>query len=305
MLTNLTREIHQRLPEVPEGLLQDLVTENVDASLVARALELSLAEDLGTGDLTTTCLVPEDKVVRGSVVYKQAALVAGLNVFAAIFQLVDPDVSVSVLLPDGTQIKSPPQVAAILTGPARSILAGERTALNFLQRLSGIATGTRKLADLVGRSGVALLDTRKTTPGLRVFEKYAVRVGGGKNHRFGLFDAVLIKDNHLSLAGGVGSAVSLARKSCPGHKIEVETTTLDEVGQAVAAGADVILLDNMEPGLVCRAIELIAGRCLVEVSGGINAQNIHQYLVAGVDAISVGALTHSAMNIDISLEVET
>jgi nicotinate-nucleotide pyrophosphorylase (carboxylating) len=275
-----------------------------DESELARVLESALREDVGPGDITTRALVRHDQTAVASVVYKQAAVVAGMPVLARVFKAVDRSLEVSLLLEDGSLADHPPAVAAVVRGSAASILTAERTALNLLQRLSAIATATRRFAEVAGQAGIAVLDTRKTTPGLRALEKYAVRVGGGQNHRFGLFDAVLIKDNHLRVAGGVAQAVRLARQSNPGKRIEVENTTLDEVEQSLAAGVDAILLDNMSPELIGQAVRLVSGRCYLEVSGGVTLKNIHRYLIPGVDAISVGALTHSAGNVDISLEVE-
>lgn len=275
-----------------------------DESELARVLRSALREDVGSGDITTRAVVRHDQTAIASVVYKQAAVVAGLPVLERLFKSVDCSLAVAFVLEDGSLIDQPPAVAAVVRGSAASILTAERTALNLLQRLSAVATTTRRFAEVAGRAGIAVLDTRKTTPGLRALEKYAVRVGGGQNHRFGLFDAVLIKDNHLRMVGGVAPAVRLARQSNPGKRIEVETTTLDEVGQAVAAGVDAILLDNMSPELISQAVRLVSGRCYLEVSGGVTLDNLKQYLIPGIHAISVGALTHSAGNVDISLEVE-
>jgi nicotinate-nucleotide pyrophosphorylase (carboxylating) len=204
---------------------------------------------------------------------------------------------------DGVQVAEPPVVLAEIEGRLRVVLAGERTALNLLARLSGIATLTRAYVDAVAGTGAVILDTRKTTPGLRALEKYAVRCGAGTNHRQGLYDAILIKDNHLRAAGGVGPAVRLARAAQPALLIEVETETLDEVGEALAAGADRILLDNMPLPLMRRAVDLVAGRIPLEASGGVTLVTIRSIAETGVDFISVGALTHAARSLDVSLEV--
>ncbi len=284
----------------PERQAASVLDQGVVASVVAAAL----SEDVGAGDITSLSVVRADQVATASIVFKQAAVVAGMPVLEHTFKVIDPRLEITVLIKDGGSVNSPPSPAAVIRGSARSILTAERTALNFVQRLSGVATTARAFAQVAGASGIAILDTRKTTPGLRHLEKYAVKVGGGVNHRSGLFDAVLIKDNHVRLAGGVTRAVALARRTRPADAVEVETTTLDEVAEAVKAGVDAILLDNMSPETVRRAIELISGKAFVEVSGGINLTNIEPYLIPGVDAISVGALTHSAKSVDISLEVE-
>jgi nicotinate-nucleotide pyrophosphorylase (carboxylating) len=231
-------------------------------------------------------------------------VLAGLPIVERVFHLIDPSVRVTSLVEEGTSIEQLPQVVAKIEGPARALLTGERTALNFLQRLSAVATRARTFSQITAESGIQILDTRKTTPALRAFEKYAVRVGGGTNHRFGLFDAILIKDNHVAIAGGVANAVRLARSKYPNVKLEVETTTLEEVREAVGEKPDVILLDNMRPEMIREAVAIIAGSSFVEVSGGVNLTNITDYLIPGVDAISIGALTHSAGSIDISLEIE-
>lgn len=234
---------------------------------------------------------------------KAAGVVAGLPVAETVFRRLDPAVEFRPRLSDGGRAERG-AVLAEVCGSARAVLSGERLALNFLQRLSGIATGTSRLVELVAGTKAAIVDTRKTTPGLRSLEKYAVRVGGGRNHRFGLYDAVLIKDNHIKMAGGITAAVDLSRRRCPHTaKIEVEVEDLAGVREALQARADIIMLDNMSPSLMRAAVELVAGRVLVEASGKVNEENILAVAATGVDLISVGALTHSARSLDISLDV--
>jgi len=273
-----------------------------------RIVDAALAEDLGWGDLTTSALVGSDWRARGRVVAKTEGVLAGIEVLARVFQTVDASVDVSVLCPDGSLLEPGLELASV-QGAAASILGGERVALNFLQRLSGIATLTRRYVVAVAGLPVRIIDTRKTTPGLRSLEKYAVRVGGGFNHRRNLSDGVLIKDNHLVALAAAGlrlpEAIALARKQVPHTiKIEVEVETADEALEAVEAGAEIVLLDNMSPGEMSRAVKLVRGRALLEASGGINLATVRSVAESGVDLISVGALTHSAPACDISLDLE-
>jgi nicotinate-nucleotide pyrophosphorylase (carboxylating) len=270
-----------------------------------RALvEAALKEDLGSGDLTTRLTVPEGQKAHGTVISKQTVVVAGLPVAAEVFRVLEPSTAWEPLVEEGAEVGPGTRLAAV-NGTAAALLAGERVALNFLQRLSGIATLTRRLkAELAGLSA-ELLDTRKTTPGLRSLEKYAVRVGGGRNHRLRLDDGILIKNNHLRLAGGIRAAVEGAgRHRPPGMSVEVEVSNLAELDEAMAAGADAVLLDNMTTTEVRECVRRAAGRVRVEVSGGINAANIRAYAETGVDSISVGALTHSAPAGDIHFLIE-
>jgi len=264
-------------------------------------LERALAEDIGPGDLTTAAVLPEAVEATGTFLAKSSLVVAGLPLVARLYALLDPAIRFQAIAEEGALVARGP--LAVARGDARALLRGERTALNFLQRLSGIATLTRRYALRLEGTRAKLLDTRKTTPGLRVLERYAVRAGGGSNHRFGLFDAVLIKENHAELAGGVGAAVRRARRQAAGQKIEIETRDLAEVRDALEARADAVLLDNMSVHDVRQAVGLVAGRVPLEVSGGITLENIRDYAEAGVDFISVGALTHSAPATDISFEV--
>jgi len=261
----------------------------------------ALAEDVGSGDVTTESVVPAAARCRASLMVEEPGVVCGVDAVRAVFEALDPAVSVEALLADGARVNDVPVAVAAIEGPARAVLTGERTALNLFGRLSGIATLTARYVDLVAGTGAEILDTRKTTPGLRALEKYAVRCGGGTNHRFGLHDAVLLKENHLRIAGGIAPAVAAARD---GRPVEVEAETLDEVGEAVDAGAERILLDNMTPEQVRRAVELVGGRARLEASGGISLATVRAYAETGVDFVSVGALTHSARSLGVSLEVE-
>ena len=266
---------------------------------VARALD----EDVGPGDVTTLATVGADVQCRAVIEARAEGVIAGLPVAREVFQTIHPRISFEELVREGAPVSEGAQVAR-LAGNTRAILTAERTALNFLQRLSGIATLAADYAEAVQGTGARVIDTRKTAPGLRLLDKYAVRVGGGHNHRSGLFDGVLIKDNHLRAAGGVSQAVNRARSAIH-HllRIEVEVQTLKEVDEALTAGADVILLDNMELSEVREAVRLVDGRCQVEVSGGIDLSTARALAECGVDYISVGALTHSAPAFDLALEI--
>ncbi len=282
---------------------QELSGFGLDERLVQAAVAMALAEDIGPGDATTRAVVSQGVAARGQIVAKDSGVLAGLPVAVATFAAVDPAVQVTPRVTDGFAL-APGVVVAELAGPARGILTAERVALNFLQRLSGVATATATMVLAVEGTGAAIVDTRKTTPGLRALEKYAVRVGGGRNHRFGLFDGILIKDNHVALAGGVTAAIDLARAHAPHSlRVEVEVESLEQVEQAIEAGADVILLDNMDLETMAAAVRLTAGRALLEASGGITLHNVRAVAVTGVNMISVGALTHSAPALDLSLEM--
>ncbi|MCE5240446.1 carboxylating nicotinate-nucleotide diphosphorylase [bacterium] len=269
-------------------------------AIVARAL----AEDIGPGDITSELAVPPHVRARGCFLAKQPGVLSGLYVAQECFRQVDPTVEFHALTSEGSVFSAGDQLAEV-AGPARSLLTAERVALNFLQRLCGVATLTREFANRVAGTKARIVDTRKTTPGLRLLEKRAVRAGGGHNHRFALYDGVLLKDNHIAVAGGVAPAVAAARAGAPHTlKIEVEVTSLPQLEEALAAGADVALLDNMTPAMMAQAVALAGGRLLLEASGGINLDNVAAVAETGVDLISVGALTHSARAIDISLELE-
>jgi nicotinate-nucleotide pyrophosphorylase (carboxylating) len=267
-----------------------------------RVVATALAEDVGEGDLTTDGVVAAAARCRAELLVKEPGVLCGVTVAARVFQTLDPAVAVEPLVEEGARLEGPAAVAR-LEGPARAVLTGERTALNLLGRLSGIATLTSRYVGTVAGTRAKILDTRKTTPGLRALERYAVRCGGGRNHRFGLHDAILLKENHLRIAGGIRSATAAL-----GHRngtfLEVEAETLDEVREAIEAGVDRILLDNMSVQDVRRAVELAAGRVPLEASGGITLDNVRAYAETGVDFVSVGALTHGARSLDVSLEVE-
>ena len=262
----------------------------------------ALKEDLGTGDITTLACVPAMAEASGEFVAKESGVLCGLGIAARVFELVDPRTKFSPLKKDGDKVTKGDIIAKI-SGRAQSVLSGERVALNLLQHLSGIATQTAKAVDAISGTGARIVDTRKTTPGMRVFEKYAVRCGGGSNHRFNLADGILIKDNHIVAAGGISQAVSLARAQAPHTlKIEVETETLTQVEEALAANTDIIMLDNMTYDLMRKAVTLIAGRALTEASGNMGEKDLSEVAKAGVDFISIGALTHSVKALDISLK---
>ncbi len=262
-----------------------------------------LEEDIGTGDLTSEALIPEDAVTTGLIHSKDTGILCGVDVARRVFELLDPSLEFTALAKDGDTLAYGTKIAEI-KGSARSVLTGERLALNLLQHLSGVATQTKQLADIAKPYGTRVVDTRKTTPGLRQLEKYAVRVGGGHNHRLGLYDAILIKDNHIAVAGGAKEALARA-KAYASHmtKIEIEVESLAQAKEAVQGGADVIMLDNMAPDEMKECVAMIGHRAVVEASGGITANNLAAAAAAGVDVISVGALTHSVKAVDISLDV--
>jgi nicotinate-nucleotide pyrophosphorylase (carboxylating) len=268
-----------------------------------RVVRDALAEDVGPGDVTTDALFDADSVARAEILVKEPGVVSGLAAVELVFRTLDPDLRADAAVSDGDAIEEPPAVVLRLEGRTRALLTGERTALNLLGRLSGIATLTRAFVDAVEGTGALILDTRKTTPGLRALEKEAVRHGGGTNHRLGLYDAILVKDNHLRLAGGIRPAVARLRAAAPDLPIEVETESLDDVLEALEAGADRILLDNMPPELMRRAVALVDGRATLEASGGVTLATVRAIAETGVDTISVGALTHSARSLDVSMEV--
>mgnify|MGYP000246530821 CR=1 FL=1 len=266
--------------------------------LIMQALE----EDITSEDITTNAVMRHPQQGEVQLLCKQDGVIAGLDVFKRVFELLDETTEVVFYVKDGDAVKKG-DLLAVVKGDIRVLLSGERTALNYLQRMRGIATYTRSIADLLKGSKTKLLDTRKTTPNNRIFEKYAVKVGGGYNHRYNLSDGVLLKDNHIGAAGGVKEAVTMAKEYAPFvRKIEVEVENLDMVREAVEAGADIIMLDNMTPEMMKEAVELIAGRAQTECSGNITKENIAKILETGVDFVSSGALTHSAPIMDISLK---
>jgi nicotinate-nucleotide pyrophosphorylase (carboxylating) len=273
------------------------------ADAIERMAELALAEDVGDGDITTEALVPPGLRCRTQLLLEEPGVVCGVDAAAAVFRTLDSDVHVEAVAEDGAAVSEPPVVVAEIEGPAQAVLTGERTALNLFARLCGVATLTRRYVDLVDGTGATILDTRKTTPGLRALEKYAVRCGGGSNHRAGLYDAVLVKENHLRVAGGIAAAVAVLRERADGFALEVEAETLEQVDEALAAGVERILLDNMTPDEVARAVAHVAGRAELEASGGVSLATVRAYAETGVDFISVGALTHGARSLHVSLEV--
>ncbi len=273
--------------------------------LIESAVAAALAEDLGlAGDITTDSVIAPEMTASGVFAARKPGTIAGLDLTAAAFRQLDPTTQLDIFVPDGSSVEAGAVVARV-SGSARALLTGERVALNFLGRLSGIATLTRRYVDAVAGTRAHIVDTRKTTPGLRAFEKYAVRAGGGMNHRIGLFDAVLIKDNHIAVAGGIGQAIAAARARA-GHmvKIEIEVDTLDQLREALQHRIDAVLLDNMTPAQLAEAVREVDGRVITEASGGVNLETVRAIAEAGVDLISIGALTHSAPVLDLGLVVE-
>lgn len=262
----------------------------------------ALKEDITSEDITTNAIMREHKKGQAQLLCKQDGVIAGLGVFQRVFELLDDTTEVELYFQDGDVVKSG-DLLAVVTGDIRTLLSGERTALNYLQRMSGIATHTRQLADLLKGSKTKLLDTRKTTPNMRIFEKYAVKIGGGYNHRFNLSDGILIKDNHIGAAGGVKEAVALAKEYAPFvRKIEVEVENLEMLQEAIEAGADIIMLDNMDNATMKEAVEIVNGRAQTECSGNVTKERVADIIATGVDYVSCGALTHSSAILDVSLK---
>lgn len=267
-----------------------------------KLIQMALQEDITSEDITTNAVMPRARKGEVQLICKQDGIIAGMGIFSRVFQLLDDSVEIDLKCQDGDAVKEG-QLMAVLTGDIRVLLSGERVALNYLQRMSGIATYTASIARLLEGSKTKLLDTRKTTPNMRVFEKYAVKVGGGYNHRYNLSDGVLLKDNHIGAAGGVRQAVQMAKEYAPFvRKIEVEVENLDMVREAADAGADIIMLDNMSPEEMKEAVRIIDGRAETECSGNVTRENVERLVDIGVDYISSGALTHSAPILDISLK---
>lgn len=288
---------------MPEAPLQPLNPESV-----RRAVDAALEEDAARRDLTTQAIIPPDQQGHAIILAKQAGVLAGMPIAAAVFAALDASVALTPLVAEGARFE-PATVLARVEGPLAPILSGERTALNFLQRLSGVATYTRAMVDAIDDLRVAIADTRKTAPGLRDLERYAVRAGGGRNHRFNLADGILLKDNHLAAARARGltiqEIIQKVRLAVPHTlRVEVEVTSVDEALEALAGGAEVLLLDNMPPEDMARVSAIAKGRALVEASGGVTLENVRAIAETGVSIISVGAITHSAPAIDLSLEVE-
>ncbi len=278
--------------------MNDITMKLVCDDLILAALK----EDITSEDISTEAVMPEYKKGEVDLICKEDGVIAGLDVFKRVFELLDENTVVECYVKDGDEVKNK-ELLAKVTGDIRVLLSGERTALNYLQRMSGIATYTRRVSSLLEGTKTKLLDTRKTTPNMRIFEKYAVRVGGGNNHRYNLSDGVLLKDNHIGAAGSVTNAVKMAKEYAPFvRKIEVEVENLDMVKEAVEAGADIIMLDNMSDDDMRKAVEIIAGRAQTECSGNVTAENIARLTDIGVDFVSSGALTHSAPILDVSLK---
>lgn len=275
---------------------------DINVNLLKGIVKNALAEDIGSGDITSDTIFPDNQSGSAIIVTRENGVVAGLPIAELVFKSLDPEIIWEQHVAEG-DVVGVNETLACVSGRLRSILAGERVALNFLQRLSGIATRAKAYVEKTAIYNVKILDTRKTTPGLRILEKYAVRTGGAENHRFGLFDAVLIKDNHIRGAGSIAGAVSLLKAKLPGRiKIEIEVETLEQVREALDAGADMIMLDNMPPALMVEAVKLIGGKALVEASGKVNLDTVEAIAATGVDFISVGALTHSVQSLDIGLD---
>lgn len=269
------------------------------SSEILSCIQGALAEDIGAGDVTTDSIVPQAASMKGQIIAKQAGIAAGLDVARAVYRILDERVSMEACLAEGTRVENR-QVLARVSGPARALLTGERTALNFIGRISGIASLTRQFVDAVAGTRAVILDTRKTAPGLRALDKLAVRRGGGQNHRVGLYDMILIKDNHIDFAGSLEEAVRRARTAGNGLEIEVEARTLEDVSRALAMDVQRILLDNMSTEMMRQAVEMTAGRAKLEASGNVTLDNVRRVAETGVDFISVGALTHSAKVFDVS-----
>lgn len=304
---------HFEKKSLPIGGISYFCTVKIPAYIsehdLDRLIDAAVGEDVGDGDHTTLAAIPAEAMNKARLIAKEKGVVAGVFVANKVFAHIDARLKLDILLPDGSYV-NPGDVIFTISGSARAILTSERLALNFMQRMSGIASYTKKLNDLISGSNAKLLDTRKTTPGMRMLEKWAVKIGGGENHRFGLFDMILLKDNHIDFAGGIANAIATAKRYLSDQnknlKIEVETRSIDEVRQALAThGADVIMLDNMSPSQMKEAVKVIAGRCKTEASGNVTENNIREIADCGVDYISVGALTHSVKSLDLSLKALT
>ena len=266
-----------------------------------QTIKMALNEDIGNGDVTTNSIIPQEAQMLGHIIAKQEGVVSGLAVAQEVYHLVDDRIKVQIVVEEGARVTRGQELMT-LSGPARSLLTAERTALNFLGRMSGISTAVRQFVDAVNGTRARILDTRKTAPGLREFDKLAVRLGGGMNHRVGLFDMILIKDNHIDFAGSITKAVTLARSSNDGLVIEVEARTFSDVEESLKLGVNRILLDNMDRSTMRRAVEFVAGRALLEASGNVTLANVREIAETGVDYISIGALTHSVVVFDASFD---
>jgi len=303
VLRSLTCVVNRTVPLTFINVFEVSLKVTLSYHLLTKIVDRALNEDIGSGDITTLSVIGSDLTGWGYIRAKEKGIIAGLPVAAAVFRRLDQEILFTPQAAEGSWAIEA-QILAVVEGRLQSILTGERLALNFLQRLSGIATYTATLKEIIKDFPVNIIDTRKTTPGLRVLEKYAVRVGGGYNHRFGLFDGILIKNNHLKIAGGIRQAVQKARKNVsPMIKIEVEVEDLAGVEEALAAGVDIIMLDNMAPDVMRQAVKIINGRARTEASGRVSEVNILEVAKSGVDFISIGAITHSARALDMALNV--
>jgi nicotinate-nucleotide pyrophosphorylase (carboxylating) len=272
---------------------------------IKSVIDFAFAEDIGDGDITTNSLIPMNLQTKATMVAKSSGIIAGLSVAEYIFRTLDAEIEFKAFVSDGDNIKNGDLILEI-KGSYRALLTGERLALNFMQRMSGIATMTNRCVKELSGYKTKILDTRKTVPGLRLLDKYSVRMGGGTNHRIGLYDMVLIKDNHIKIAGGISAAVVQIKKNVPGNlKIEVEVTSLEEVKEALTAGVDIIMLDNMTTENMAESVKLIDGRAKAEASGNMTIERLQEVASAGVDFISIGALTHSVIAFDISMNIES
>jgi nicotinate-nucleotide pyrophosphorylase (carboxylating) len=281
--------------------MKKMTQDRILSSVILESVQRALAEDIGSGDATTESIIPPGALMRGQIIAKQSGIVAGLDVAQAVYQILDPQVDFRSRVDEGVQVRER-QILALLAGKAGSLLTAERTALNFLGRMSGIATLTHQFVEAVAGTKAVILDTRKTAPGLRSIDKLAVRRGGGQNHRFGLYDMILIKDNHIDFAGSITEAVKRARIKAAKLEIEVEARTLDDVREALDLHVERILLDNMPPETMVEAVRLAAGRARLEASGNVTLETVRRIAETGVDYISVGALTHSAKVFDLSFD---
>jgi nicotinate-nucleotide pyrophosphorylase (carboxylating) len=281
-----------------------MIKSGLNYDAIKPAIDYALKEDIGNGDRTTNLLIPSGLTTKATMVAKSAGIIAGLEVAKYVFTTLSPDIIWKTFVNDGDKVAKGDIILEI-TGSYRALLTGERLALNFMQRMSGIATETANYVDALSDYKTIILDTRKTAPGLRLLDKYAVKMGGGSNHRIGLYDLVLIKDNHIKVAGGITKAVAQIKKNISGRiKIEVETTTIEEVNEALAAGVDIIMLDNMSTETMAESVKIINGRVKVEASGNITLERLKEVAATGVDFISIGALTHSVKAFDISMNIE-
>ena len=283
----------------------ELPTKEIDFALIKPIIDYALREDIGSGDITTNSIIPVDLQSTATMTAKSTGIIAGISVAEYIFKVLDPNIIFKTFVQDGQSVNKGELILEI-TGSYRTLLTGERLALNFMQRMSGIATMTRKCVNELVGTKAQILDTRKTAPGLRLLDKYAVLMGGGTNHRIGLYDMVLLKDNHIKIAGGITNAIAQVKKhTIKSLKIEVETTTIEQVQEALAQGADIIMLDNMSTQMMTQCVKLIGDHAKIEASGNMTIERLKEVAETGVDFISIGALTHSVIAFDISMNIES